>query len=356
MRRGTSLRRVLRSRYLAAWLALAALLGVSAVIAPSTITSRSLNNLVFFASILGLAALGQQLVITIGGLDLSVASQATLSAVVFARLVESSATGDIVVAAGFAVLACLVVGLVNGLTVTVLRITPLIATLAVGTIAMGVAAYAQGNTPNAVPDIVNTLTIGRFIGGAFALVTVVWVLSTAAVAGIFQYTSLGRRFVAVGASPRAARTLGIGVDGYKALGYVGASVFYALAGLALAGIAGRPTLGIGEPYLLGSIAAVVIGGTALGGGAGSASATTVGALFMTQVNAVTLSLRASTGAQLIVQAAVIAVAMALYRLRPVAMLRRALRARATPVRRASEPDAEESRSAEAEKKEASSWR
>jgi len=115
------------------------------------------------------------------------------------------------------------------------------------------------------------------------------------------------------------------VDAYRIGAYLFAALLYGVLGLALTGLAGQPSATLGESYLLPSIAAVVVGGTLLGGGAGSVAATAVGAFFITQLDSLTLSLKAPTGVQLMVQAGVIAFAMALYAWRPSGRLLRALR-------------------------------
>jgi ribose transport system permease protein len=110
------------------------LLGVSPLVAPSSGAPRQLSNTVFFAAILGLVALGQHLVVVSGGIDLSVAPTMTLTALLFASFGNETGSGT-ASAAGIAILVAMLVGVANGLAVTYLRITPLVATLAVGAIA-----------------------------------------------------------------------------------------------------------------------------------------------------------------------------------------------------------------------------
>lgn len=304
--------RLLGGRFTAVWVALAVLLVISLFIAPSSVQPRALNNLMFFAAILGLVAIGQHLVVVVGGIDLSVAPVMTLAALVFALVADDSAAGA-AFGAGVAIAAAMVVGLCSGLAVTALRITPLIATLGVGAVARGVAFYVHGPaSPSAVPSFFNQLATSRPIFGLFSATFLLWVLLTAAVTLILTRTVVGRRFVAVGDSGKAARAVGISVGRYRIAGYVAAAFFYAVGGLALAGVAGQPGRTLGEPFLLPSVAAVVVGGTPLGGGVGSVIATAGGTLFITHLDSLTLSLRAPTSLQLIVQGAVIAGAMALY--------------------------------------------
>ena len=299
-----------RSRSAPIWLVLSGFLLVSLVAVPSSVEKQSLNNLIFFGSIAGLIALGQHVVIISGGLDLSVASQLSLAAVLFAHLAGPLGNHSSAAAAGFAILACVGAGVLNGIAVTVLRITPLIATLAMGAVILG-ATFAIPGARNAVtvPGGFTDLVINRAILDFFSVITVVVIVCVVVVGGVIRWTMIGRRFVAVGDRPRAARAFGLHVDRYRASAYVVASLLYAIAGLILAGVAALPGPALGDPYLLPSIAAVVVGGTALGGGAGAVVATVGGALFMTHLDAVTLSLQAPRSVQLIAQGAVIAGAM-----------------------------------------------
>jgi ribose transport system permease protein len=296
---------------------LAFLFLISWALAPTSVHGQQLRNIVFFGSFLGLAALGQHIVILVGGIDLSVAPVIGLSAVIFADVAQEGAgTGRIVLGAALAVGAALCAGIANGVAVTLLRITPLIATLGVGALATGGAFTVIGEgAPKTIADAVGRAVIQRPLLGTFSYVTLVWVLLALAVAAVLRWAVVGRTFVAVGANPRTARALGIHVDRYRLAGYTTAALMYGVLGLALTGLAGQPGVTLGDSYLLPSIAAVVVGGTVLGGGSGSVVATVVGAVFMTQLDSLTLSLKAPTSVQLIVQATVIAVAMALYTLR-----------------------------------------
>lgn len=299
-----------RGPFLAPCVAFLLLIAVSALVAPSSVSSQSINNLFYFGAILGLVASGQFMVIMVGGIDLSVAPAITLSGILFAKVMAGS---GVVAATAVALGASVIVGLANGFSVTVLRVTPLIATLSVGALATGLA-YSEGGagTPVAVRDYVSHFLTSRSIFGIVSVPTIAWIVSTIVLATVLKFTILGRRFVATGASAPAARALGIPVDGYRVGGYVVCALFSGVAGLVLAAIALQPGITLGDPYLLPSIVAVIVGGAPFGGGIGSAFATALGALFWTQLSALALSLNATYGVQLILQAVVLAAAVALY--------------------------------------------
>jgi ribose/xylose/arabinose/galactoside ABC-type transport system permease subunit len=127
-------------------------------------------------------------------------------------------------------------------------------------------------------------------------------------------TIFGRRLYAVGANPEAARLVGIAVRRTVTAAYILSSVMAALGGLLLTSYIGSPSLGIGDQFLLTSIAAVVVGGTALNGGVGSVLATIGGTLFITELNSFTNIVSVSTGTQFVLQGAIIALSVLLYRL------------------------------------------
>jgi ribose transport system permease protein len=300
-----------RGRFAAIVPIFAFLILISAIFAPSSVSSNQLQSLMFFAAILGFAALGQHLIITVGGLDLSVGPVITLSALLFAAEATSGGSAPVAQGVAAALIAGAVVGALNGLTVTVLRVTPLIATLAGGAIATGLAYTFNGQgAPESVPDSVNEFLARTPLG--IPLSAYLWMAAVALVALALRCTVAGRRFIAVGSNPTAGRALGIRVDGYKVTAYVVGGMLYGAAGILLSVAVTTPGLGVGNTYLLPSIAAVVIGGTALGGGLGSVLATGIGTLFVVQLNNFTLALNGDVAIQQIVQGAVIIAAMAIY--------------------------------------------
>ena len=298
-------------RFLAILPIFAFLILISAVFAPSSVSSGQLDTLLYFTAILGFAALGQHLVIAVGGLDLSVGPAITLSSLLFAM---QAASHSIARAIAVAVLAAALVGLLNGLTVTLLRVTPLIATLGGGAVATGLAYTFNGQgAPASISDSLSAFFATDLVGVPVSAVMCAAGLALVALAP--RYTVAGRRLIEVGSNPTTARALGVPVDAYKCLAYVGGGAFYGAAGILLAVGVTTPGLGVGDSYLLPSIAAVVIGGTPLGGGVGSVLATGMGALFVVQLNQFTLALDGDTAVQQIVQGAVIIAAMAIYSVR-----------------------------------------
>jgi ribose transport system permease protein len=148
----------------------------------------------------------------------------------------------------------------------------------------------------------------------------------------FRYTSVGRRFQVVGANPVASHVVGIRVNLNQILVYVVAAVFYAFAGVALAGLLRTPGVAAQSQYLLGPIAAVVIGGASLTGGLASAFSTFSAAVFLTGLNQMLLTLGLPTALQFVVFGVVIIGGMLVSGDRIIKVVERVLRERRRPRR------------------------
>jgi ribose transport system permease protein len=274
---------VVASRYLPVYVAIALLVVVAWIWAPDTLSGPALSSIAPFGTFLALTALGQMLVIMTGGIDLSVPGTFTLAAVITVGVGEAS-DERIWTAIGIAVLLCALVGLVNGILIGGLGLNALIVTLAVGQIVSGFAIrYYTGvaiQTP--VPAGLSAWTSTRFLG----VTRTFWVgvAVTVVLIVIFRFTTLGRRFQVVGANPTASWIAGLRVNLNQVTAYVVAAVLYAIAGILLAAFLRTISITIGAPYLLGPIAAVVIGGASLTGGLASPMSTWAAAFFLAGLN------------------------------------------------------------------------
>ncbi len=235
------------------------------------------TNVLRQVSFLMILACGQTLIILTAGIDLSIGSTMGLvSVAVAAALLHMDPF--LAIAIGLFVGAS--VGLVNGLLVGKLAITPFVATLGTMTVAHGLAMTLTNGAP--IHSLPNNwfMSLGRgFIGPvpipvlfAIACVTVTWV--------ILNLTKFGRYLFAIGGNEEATILAGINVNFYKISTYIFAGFLSAIAAVLLTSrvITGQPQLGSGME--LDSIAAVVIGGTALVGGTGSIGGTVIGVLII----------------------------------------------------------------------------
>jgi ribose transport system permease protein len=284
----------------AIWWATIVLFGISPLVASGSLASAPILSMLPFAAVLAIAAAGQTLIVQQRGLDLSVPGCIALGAALATGLPQNHGwsvwTG---VAAG--VIAPGLVGLVNGVLVTRLGVMPLVATLGMNAVLLGTVFSFANGTPAGAPDSLNQFALDRTVGiPNTALIAVVVV----GIAGVVSRRSItGRRLTAVGVSEPAAAALGIRVRMYQTLAYGFAGLCYGAAGVLLAGYTKTPALFLGDSYLLPTVAAVVLGGTALTGGIASVVSTGVAALFLTQLGQLLRALGWPDSSQLIAQSA-----------------------------------------------------
>jgi len=286
------------------------------------------------ATVLALAAVGQMLVVMHGGIDLSTPGVISFGG----NLVAGVGAGSdhklpvaILAALGVGVL----VGLVNGVLVGILRLNPLIVTLAVGQIVLAWSSkYSRDvvtNQPN-VPGGLASWARERQLGAS----NVFWVglAITLLLALVIRYTVLGRRFQAVGANPTAAWMAGLHVRTHVVLAYSAAGMLYAVAAVLLAGISISIDPSFGSAFLLAPIAAVVIAGASLAGGLASTTSTWLAALALTLLTQMLVILGLSAAMQYVVFGIAIIAGMVVSGDRVAAVLSRGLRMASPPAPKA----------------------
>jgi ribose transport system permease protein len=305
----TALKNRVASPFAAIWVATILLFIVSPFVAFGSLGNSALQGMLPFAGILAVAAIGQTLVIQQGGLDLSVPGILSMGAVLVV-VVPGGHNGDLIPALLVVAAAGLAGGFLNGLAVTRFGITPLVATLGSNAVFIGVVIQVTGGSiAFKATNNWQTFTADKVFG--IPILAVIAVVATVLVALFIARTVWGRRFVLVGSSPLAARAAGLSVERYQLGAYAGAGLAYAMAGALLSGYLESPPLLPGNEYLLPTIAAVVLGGTALGGGRGSVIATAVGVLFLSQLEQVISALGAKTSVDYLIQGAIVALGMGL---------------------------------------------
>jgi ribose transport system permease protein len=185
------------------------------------------------------------------------------------------------------------IGAVNGAISAGLRIHPLIVTLGIGTIVQGaVLVWTRGFPSGSAPDAVTKFVS---IGGSVGPIPVPWLIPafivlTAAIILVLNRTPYGRQIFALGSNPRAAALALIDPLRMWIVTYALSAFFAAVAGVLLLGFTGSAYGDVGQPYLFQTIAAVVIGGTALVGGRGSFLGTIAGAVVLTEINTILIGL------------------------------------------------------------------
>ncbi len=181
---------------------------------------------------------------------------------------------------------------------------------------------------SAVPEGLSDWTSTRILG----ISPIFWIgvaVTVLLIVGL-RFTTVGRRFQVVGANPVAANVVGVRVTMNQILVYVVAAVLYAIAGIALAGLLRNPGVNIASEYLLGPIAAAVIGGASLTGGLASPLSTFAAAFFLTGLNQMMRALGLATALQFVVFGLVIIGGMMVSGDRIVKGVEHVLRARRRP--------------------------
>jgi ribose transport system permease protein len=243
------------------------------------------NNIVIATSVVGVLALGETFVIVAGGIDLSIGTVMTVSAVMCATAVAKAGLPvPVGIVVGIATGGLM--GLINGVLIARLKLPPFIATLGMLNVARGLSLVIAGLSPVYFPtDELHGLVMGTAVGvvlPAFPIPNIaIIMLGAALLAGlILSKTALGRYTYALGSNEEATRLSGISVVKWKIAVYTLCGLFAGLGGVLLAArvSSAQPTLGYG--YELDAISAVVIGGTSLAGGVGTILGTVIGAFIV----------------------------------------------------------------------------
>ena len=278
-------------RALLAFLIALALHALGTVLIDGYSSEFSIRSQLVLATLLGVASVGQTLVVLLGGIDLSIPFVIGFANVVAAKL-YGGGMSFIAVAAIVGLLAA-AIGALNGTLSSRLKVHPLIVTLGVGTAVQGAvllwtAGFPTGSAPEAVNEFVS---IGGHVGPLPVPAVVPSFIVAAILIGIMLHlTPFGRRLYAVGSNPVAAPLALIDPHRVWTAAYALSAVFAAIAGVLLLGFTGSAYGDVGQPYLFQTIAAVVIGGTTLVGGRGGILGTVAGALVLTEINTLLIGL------------------------------------------------------------------
>ncbi len=231
--------------------------------------------------IVAIGAIGMTMIIVSGGIDLSVGATIALASVITALALRDGLPPALAMLLG--IFTGAVVGLVNGVAITALRVVPFIATLGMLGVARGAAKYfADQQTVNPPPSWINELAVTFPSKPWMLFAPGVWigVALAAAMILVLRHSVFGRRIFALGSNEAAARAVGIRVERLKIWIYSIGGLFFGLAGVMQMSRLrqGDPTVAVGVE--LDGIAAVVIGGGGLSGGEGSIGGAMIGALVM----------------------------------------------------------------------------
>lgn len=289
----TRLPAILRHKVVLAWLVVAAVWIAASLLTRGFGATGHLRYLLELAAVIGLVAAGQTLVVIGGGIDLAVGAVITVTAILLPLLsVAWDPTGLVGVAATLLVAAG--IGFLNGLGIAALRVHPLIMTLAMATLLQGLLVIVAGGSAVTVRNpVVEWLGSARPAGVPVGIL--LWLVVSAGVLVLLHRTAAGARIFALGTSPLAARLSGVDIGRTTVLLYTLSGLAAGIAGVLVLGMNRQGYVGIGDPYLLTSIAAVVLGGTSILGGRGTYAGTIPGAILLVTITALITVVNASAG-------------------------------------------------------------
>ena len=282
--------------------------------APNFLTTDNAVNIFSNIAILGVVAMGQAIVLISGGFDLSVSGVVPLGGIIYVQAVNHG--WGVLPGTLLAIGAGLIVGVCNGLIITLLRINPLITTLATVSITGGLAFTVSNgltitmNDPSDAPLGNDLWGMPIYVWTFFALCAAVFV--------VLRYTVFGRMVYSVGGNREATRLAGIRVNAITVFIYVLSGVLAGFAGVMLSQqlLAGAPS--VGSALGLQSITAVILGGASLAGGTGGIPGTLLGILVIGTVSNGLALMQVPVFYQQIATGAILLLAVGLGRLRAVA--------------------------------------
>ena len=281
---------------------------------PQVLTANYLLQQLQIASFLGVVASGAMLVILLGHIDLSIPWTFTGAAILATALAGVDGSGPYAFASVPAGLAFgALVGLVNGLGVAYLRAPSMIWTLGMNALILGVSVlFTGGFAPAGAPtDFMRAVSVGRAALGIPNAIYV-WAIIAVVVLFILRMTPLGRYIYAIGNRETATYLSGVRTRLVLVFCFVWAGLCSGIGGMLLAGYANQAYQAMGDPYLLPTIAAVVLGGTHILGGRGSYSGTVAGVILLTLLSSMLSVMQMQEAGRQIIYGAVIIVMLLVY--------------------------------------------
>jgi ribose transport system permease protein len=286
-----------------AFLGLLVLAVAAGVALPGFLAASHLRSMIVLAAFIGLVGLGQTVVIIGGGIDLSVPWMLN-SAAILVTLLAHGENRPLLWAMPLVLALGTLLGAANGLGVAAFGVPPIIMTLASNVILEGAILVHTGGAPTAAaPGWVQFLAVGRI--GPLPVVLILWAALASLLSLVLSRTAFGRALYAVGTSAEVARFSGLPIFSTTVAAYAISGLSAALTGVLLSGYSGQAYLGMGDPYLFISVAAVAIGGTSILGGSGHYLGTVAGALVLTVLTSLLPALNLSAGALLVIYGVVI---------------------------------------------------
>lgn len=259
---------------------LAVLLLAAQIMSPGYLKPTHIAGILRLASFMGIAAIGQNLTILTGGIDLSIANTITFANVIAAQIMMGK-DENMLTALAAVILMGIAVGFINGVGIHWLKIPPFIMTLGAGTVIQGVFLIYTKGAPKGNASPVLKAICGQSFIGILSGIVVIWAVMALVTIVMLKNTPYGRKLYSVGTNQQASRFSGIHTGRVTFSVYLISAVIAAVSGFFLVGYTGTSFLDVGTSYNTKTIAAVIIGGTAITGGRGGYIGTIAGAVIMT---------------------------------------------------------------------------
>ena len=263
----------LENSQIVVYLILILLLVLAQILSPGYLNPTHMAGILRLASFMGIAAIGQNLTILTGGIDLSIANTITFANVIAAQIMMGRDSSMLPALLAVIVMG-IVVGLINGTGVYWLKIPPFIMTLGVGTVIQGIfLIYTKGAPKGNAAPLLRSIC-GQSMYGIVSGIVLIWAVLAVIAIVLLHKTPYGRKLYSVGINEEASRFSGINTGRVTFSVYLISAVIAAVSGFLLVGYTGTS-------FNTKTIAAVVIGGTAITGGKGGYLGTIAGAVIMT---------------------------------------------------------------------------
>lgn len=267
------------------------------------------------ASFLGIVAIGQTLVLLLGGIDLSVGPVITMGNV-FICMFLNGVDGNNIWAFAAIIFLGLFIGSLNGIGVAFLKISPMVMTMAVGSLVTGFTLiFSQGAPKGLASTFLRQVGVGS-ISNIVPIIVILWVVFSVITIILLGSTVFGRKLYLTGASTKVAYLSGVNVSWITVAAYALSGLFSILAGSFMAGYTQTAFLDIGNEYTMWSITAVVIGGTSLSGGKGGYFGTIAGAILLVLMESILTIVHVPDAGRQIANGLIILIMITIYFRRP----------------------------------------
>jgi ribose transport system permease protein len=280
----------------------------------SFLTSQNIFTILRQSAIISIVAIGEMIIMLMGGLDVSVASILGLSGVITAGLMVNNQVPPLI-AAVIGIAMGGIVGLINGFLVTKLKINPVIATLGMMNVLNGISFIYTGGTTIYGQQLEKVAFLSRGYVGPFPIPVIIMLVFYGFFFFILNHTVFGARIYAIGNNEKASWLSGIAVDKMKTLAFVLSGLLAGFGGVMQVSRQGSATAGMGDEFLFPIITAVVLGGVSLSGGKGKIQNVLIAAIFLVTITNGLVLLGTSIYLQRVVSGLILILALSLDRFR-----------------------------------------